>query len=203
MRRIFHMFKVVSAFILSLFVAVGASVVTSVPVSAVDIPPDCDFITGGGFVFTDAWQKATFGSHGGCKNKAFWGHVNYVDHGGYLNRSPYHVDSTLITGYFFDQAEDCPNPPTNCPRPTARHICGLARTNAGETVFFHVKMEDNGEPGTSDRFGIQLSNGYLVTTRTLGNGGPGGGNIQLHKPNPSTTFPDTPPDCNGVDSPGP
>src|SRR5258707_12770104 len=41
------------------------------------VPSPCDFITGGGFVFTDSAAEANFGSHGGCKNGAFWGHVNY------------------------------------------------------------------------------------------------------------------------------
>jgi hypothetical protein len=51
-------------------------------------------------------------------------------------------------------------------------------------------MEDNGKPGGADRFGLRLSNGYVLATRELGPPGPtGGGNIQLHKPNPSTTPP--------------
>jgi hypothetical protein len=52
-------------------------------------------------------------------------------------------------------------------------------------------MEDNGEPGGRDRFGVRLSTGYHLSTRELGPQGRkgGGGNIQLHKPNPSTTGP--------------
>src|SRR5258706_8109445 len=81
-----HMlFKFVSAFVVTAMIAVGALVVMSVPVSAIVIPQLCDFTTGGGFVFADTGAKTTFGSHGGCKHKAFWGHVNYVDHGGRLN----------------------------------------------------------------------------------------------------------------------
>ena len=71
----------------------------------------------------------------------------------------------------------------------------IARTNAGETVGFRVRMEDNTATGGNDRFGIRLSNGYLVTTRFLGGDGSDGGNVQLHKDNPSTTGPDTGPDC--------
>jgi hypothetical protein len=146
------------------------------------VPAPCDFITGGGFVFRDDGERANFGSHGGCKNGEFWGHVNYVDHGGFNGATPYHVKSTEITGYLFDPAF-----------PNARDICGFATTNAGESVRFRVRMEDNGEPGRDDRFGIRLSNGYLVTARSLGGDGPGGGNIQLHKPNPSTTGPNPSP----------
>ena len=159
------------------------------------VPNPCDFITGGGFVFTDSGARANFGSHGGCKNGAFWGHVNYVDHGAVPGATPYHVDSTQITGYLVDPAF-----------PNARDICGFARTNLGETVIFRVRMDDEGEPGTSDTFGIRLSNGYDVSSRRLGDaGGSGGGNVQLHKPNPSSTAPDPPPTevqmCDGITTP--
>src|SRR6266851_4348656 len=89
---------------------VGAVAVTrillvpSAPVSAHFIPSPCDFITGGGFIFRDDGARANFGAHGGCKNGAFWGHVNYVDHGGFNGATPYHVDSTEITGYLMDPA---------------------------------------------------------------------------------------------------
>ena len=176
------MAKLASAIGLSALVAL-LLVVTSTPASAHWVPVPCDFITGGGFVFRDIdYARANFGSHGGCKNGGFWGHVNYVDHGGwFFTVIPYHVDSTEITGYLFDPAF-----------PNARDICGWARTNAGETLRFRVRMEDNGEGSKAsapDRFGIRLSNGYLLTARPLGGGGPGGGNIQLHKPNPSTSGP--------------
>src|SRR3954471_23796486 len=183
MRRI-PMSKLVPSFIVAAIAAAGLIIIDA-PVSAHFVPAPCDFITGGGFVFTDAGAKANFGAHGGCKHEAFWGHVNYVDHGGFMGKSPYHVDSTEITGYLIDGEPGLAN---------ARDICGFARTNAGETVRFRVRMEDNGEPGKNDRFGIRLSNGYLVTTRLLADGGPGGGNIQLHKPNPSTTGPNPSPD---------
>ena len=176
------MSRVVSGLMVrALVVAVLA--LTCVPANAHFVPSPCDFITGGGFIFRDDGARANFGSHGGCKNGDFWGHVNYVDHGGFFGVAPYHVSSTEITGYLMDPAF-----------PNARDICGFARTNAGEQVRFRVRMEDNGEPGINDRFGIRLSNGYLVTARRLGGGGPGGGNIQLHKPNPSTTGPNPPPD---------
>jgi len=146
------------------------------PPPAFTVPSPCDFITSGGFVFADPpTAKATFGAHGGCKHGAFWGHVNYVDHGG---AHPYHVNSTEITGYLINP--DFPN---------ARDICGWARTNDNEVVRFRVRLEDNGEPGILDTFGIRLSNGYLVTRRPLGDGGPGGGNVQLHGANPSSTAP--------------
>ena len=52
-----------------------------------------------------------------------------------------------------------------------------------------------GEPGSDDEFTIRLrdSSGALVyntegdSDHTLGGSGPGGADIQLHKPNPSTS----------------
>jgi hypothetical protein len=191
------MCKFIRASIVAAVAAAAVLAITTVPTRGAFffVPGPCDFITGGGFVFTDLGAKANFGAHGGCKHGEFWGHVNYVDHGGFMGVTPYHVNSIEITGYMMDDVA-----------PTGREICGFARTNAGETLRFRVRMEDNGEPGRNDRFGIALENGYLVTTRLLGDGGPGGGNIQLHKPNPSTTGPDPQPTeaemCGGVESPG-
>lgn len=175
-------------------VAAGA-VIGTATIRAHFVPNPCDFITGGGFIFRDDGARANFGAHGGCKHGGFWGHVNYVDHGGFAGKTPYHVSSTEITGYLIDPA-----------LPNARDICGVARTNAGETVRFRVRMEDNGEPGVNDRFGIRLSNGYHVSTRLLANGAGGGGNIQLHKGNRSNTGPNPAPSeaemCAGLEHPG-
>jgi hypothetical protein len=160
------------------------------------VPAPCDFITGGGWIIGDSGQFINFGAHGGCKNGAFWGHVNVLDHG---FNPPAHLRSTNITGYLMDPAF-----------PNARDICGEGVVDGGAgsfTVRFRVRMEDNGEPGGSDRFGVRLSNGYDQSTRELGPPGPtgGGGNIQLHKPNPSTTGPSPAPTedqmCAGLSTP--
>jgi hypothetical protein len=159
-------------------------------------PAPCDFITGGGWVIADSGAKANFGAHGGCKNGAYWGHVNVLDH---TSSPPGHLKSTRITGYLMDPEF-----------PNARDICGEGEVSYNGTRFnvrFRVRMEDNGEPGGLDRFGVHLSNGYKLTTRELGPVGPsgGGGNIQLHKPNPSTTGPVPAPTeaqmCAGLGSP--
>jgi hypothetical protein len=154
------------------------------------MPSPCDFTTSGGFVVTDSMAMANFGAHGGCKKGDFWGHVNYVD-----QENDYHVSSTRITGYL-----------TPFPGSNIRDICGVATTNADEPpLLFRLRLIDNGEPGSSDEFGIRLSNGYHVATRVLSAGWPGGGNVQLHDPNPSTVGPDPAPDeltmCGGVGEP--
>ena len=147
----------------------------SSPVASVPLP--CDFVTSGGFVLTDAGKMANFGAHGGCKNSGFWGHINYVDH-----TNEYHVNSIQITGYLT---------PTSASS-NIRDICGLATTNNPsdpQPVMFRIRLADFGEPGVADQFGIRLSTGYVVRTRLLNNGMGGGGNVQLHKDNPSTTGP--------------
>jgi len=154
------------------------------------IPVPCDFVTSGGFVIKDvSGKEANFGAHGGCKKDGFWGHLNYVDH-----ETGYHVDSLDITAYL------APVPGT-----TTRDVCGTARTNTEALVYFRIRLVDNGEPGVADLFGIRLSNGYYVAPRLLGRGMTGGGNIQLHGPNPSTTGPSSGLDdltlCNGVAAP--
>ena len=164
--------------------AIGAAVVLAAGIgtptlaSAHYVPAPCDFITAGGDVKKDDGNRANFGAHGGCKNGEFWGHVNYVDH-----TNQFHMDSTRITGYLYDPSY-----------PNARDICGFARINdQPEEVMFRVRLVDNGEPGRTDKFGLVIDNWntagerfYVVTTRELVNNG--GGNVQLHKDNPSNTI---------------
>jgi len=157
----------------------------------------CDFLTGGGFIYTTASgthpdAKGTFAIGGGCKHGSpTWGHLEYHDHYNGLN-----AHWTSITAYM--KEGDPPqtfDPKTGQPTGT-RLVCGTARTNLFGDVDFMVRATDNGEPGSSDEFDIRLSqDGHTVYTteyepgapNKLGGGDGGGGNIQLHKPNPSTT----------------
>jgi hypothetical protein len=155
----------------------------------------CDFFTGGGFVVRDSGAKGTFGVGGGCKHGEPWGHLEYHDHGTGLN-----VHWLTITGYVGGPTTGSETDPK---REGMRHVCGTARTNLAppnDVVDFRVTVVDNGEPGVDDIFMILLGkSGALVYSNgdsdvSLGGSGPGGGNIQLHKPNPSTgDFP--PADC--------
>ena len=128
-----------------------------------------------------AEASANFAADGGCKKQDFWGSVNYVDH-----EHNFQLKSTQITGYLFDPAN-----------PNSRDICGKARVNdSAFEVMFRVHLEDNGEPGMNDKFGIIIDNWnaptrfYVVTSRKLANGEGGGGNVQLHKGNNSNTASD-------------
>lgn len=159
----------------------------------------CDFLTGGGWILPP-WDtgsaKANFAIGGGCKHGSpTWGHLNYLDHGSTIKPAtaptPFHVHWTSIEAYVF--VEDLGiDPKTHQPMGT-REVCGTATTNdpAHPVVNFRVRVTDRGEPGSSDTFYMHLSVGGVVFYDTgnnyLGGSRPGGGNIQLHKPNPSTT----------------
>ena len=167
-----------------LLLAAAVLLVRPSPVKAWATPP-CDFLTGGGWIVHNG-AKANFGVGGGCKfGSPTWGHLEYIDHGIGLN-----VHWTSITAYMELDTSTGPNgQPTG-----ARLICGTARTNFFGDVDWVVAARDRGEPGRDDEFIIRLRQfGVIVYTtefdsdHTLGGSGPGGGNIQLHKPNPSTT----------------
>jgi len=157
-------------------------------------PPSgqCDFLTGGGFIFPTI-DKGTFAIGGGCRHGSgingapYWGHLEYQDHG--LDLNVHWID---ITAYF-PEGDTGTDPKTGQPTGT-RWVCGTARTDKFGDVDFAVRASDAGEPGTADEFDIQLTqNGLIVYTtftgapHKLGGGTGGGGNIQLHKPNNSTT----------------
>jgi hypothetical protein len=161
-------------------------------------PAPCDFLTGGGFIITtgsgthDA-AKANFGIGGGCKHGTpTWGHLEYHDHGNGLNAHWTAITAYLAEGDGVGDTET--DPKTKQPIGT-RVICGTARTNLFGDVDFMVIAKDAGEPGTSDEFDIRLVRAGVVVYSTemepgfphqLNEGSGGGGNIQLHKPNPST-----------------
>lgn len=174
-----------------------ATTITNTPQTAHAWEFPCDFLTGGGFIITTASgrhdaAKANFGVGGGCKHGSpTWGHLEYIDHGTGLN-----VHWTAITAYLLE-GEDVggTDPKTNQPTGT-RLVCGTARTNHYGDVDFMVRARDAGEPGTQDQFDLRLSQAGLIIYTTeneagapheLNDGNGGGGNIQLHKPNPSTT----------------
>jgi len=151
----------------------------------------CDFLTGGGFIVRDSGAKGNFGIGGSCRpggdGHGLWGHLEYHDHGTGLN-----VHWLTITAYV-DGGDTSTDPKTHQPTGT-RIICGTARTNQFGDVDWAVKAKDVGEPGVDDEFVIKLSHGPVTvyntlhdSNNTLGGTGPGGGNIQLHKENPSIT----------------
>jgi hypothetical protein len=187
MRRVGHILGAV-------VLGVAMMLSTGAPAGAWATPP-CDFMTGGGFIITTASgmhppAKANFGVGGGCKlsgpNAPFWGHLEYIDHGTGLN-----THWMSITAYRFVDAGTGTDPKTHQPTGT-RIICGTARTNQFGNVNWVVGAKDAGEPGTNDEFAIRLTipvgpaQHIVYTTEGDSSHLLAGGNIQLHKPNPST-----------------
>ena len=146
-------------------VTCGSSTTLPPPGTSPPPPSSCgDFLTGGGWITgTPSGAKANFGVAGGIKDGAFWGHLNYIDHGNGM-----HVKATDVTGYAADPNDaDC-------------RIIDYDVTIDGQPGTARVRACDKGEPGRNDIFEIQLSNGYFAGG-DLGGSQPGGGNIQLHK----------------------
>jgi hypothetical protein len=139
------------------------------------VPAPCDVTTAvNGWVFGDsprdptksqAPKKVDFRISAECKAGAPSGQVSGRDH-----RTNDSLTSTRITGYLMDPAV-----------PKAREICGEGLVNDAAPVRFRARVEDNGDPGGLDRFGIRLSDGYYLPTRELGHAGMngGGGNVQF------------------------
>ena len=195
--------RLVSAFVVAgLMLGAAVLVVGIAPgVKACITSSGCDFLTGGGWIVYNG-NKATFGVGGGCKfGSPTWGHLEYHDHGIGLN-----VHATSITAYFPD-GDTGTDPQTHQPT-GARYICGTARTNLYGDAAFVVHARDRGEPGVNDLFDIrvtspdganefyntvhecpdyQINGHYLGSYAPCAPGSGGGGNIQLHKPNASTT----------------
>jgi hypothetical protein len=122
-------------------------------------PPTCpDFVTGGGWIVgTPSGARANFAVAGGEKDGALWGHLNYIDHG---QNGP-KVKGTGVTAYVALDA-------------TTRRVEGTAEIDGQPGFTYRVDVADEGEPGTADRFTIQLSNGYSAAGELAG------GNLQLH-----------------------
>jgi hypothetical protein len=172
------------AFGIALALAVGRSDVKAVP-------PDCDFLTAGGYILTTAGgthaeDTANFAVGGGCQSGTpTWGHLQYHDKAIDLK-----VSGTIITGYMPDAPPDDGVDPQGQPTGT-RIICGTAQTNLASpnnVVDFKVRTRDAGEPGTSDKFDITLftAGGNTIVYTSGADTTLAGGNSQLHKPNPST-----------------
>jgi hypothetical protein len=118
-----------------------------------------DKVTGGGWISLSSGAKGTFGVSGGIRRGAFWGHLEFNDHG----RNGPTVKSVDVTAY--SVIDD-----------VTRRIEGTAKIDGRRGFTYRVEVSDNGEPGRNDTFRLWLSNGYSAS------GSLSGGNIQLHKP---------------------
>ena len=193
MRQFVTIRRVIGVLGIASLVLVGSFAMADITPPPPPFSGKCDFLTGGGFIYPNGVDKGNFGVGGGCKKGSgtdsipYWGHLEYHDHGIDLN-----VHVIDITAYF-PEGDTGTDPKTHQPTGT-RWVCGTARSDLYGDVDFAVRASDAGEPGTADEFDIQLTqNGVIVystfggTHHKLGGGTGGGGNIQLHGPNPSTT----------------
>lgn len=131
---------------------------------------ECGKLTGGGWILTPSGAKATFAVSGGIKHDAFWGHLEYIDHGTGLR-----VESQDVTSYNVDTNDDaCADITFNV----------TINGTPGQAYVVACDNDDTGngesEQGPKDSFSIVLSNGYMASG-TLGDSQPGGGTIQIHK----------------------
>jgi hypothetical protein len=162
----------------------------SAHVPVTQCPPVCrDFMTGGGWIplsqpFCNN-PKGTFGFVGGLNARGeFFGSANYVDH-----CTGDHAKGDDVIAYCFIPG----NCPANPALETCRRIVYTGRFNNVPGFTIVLDVCDNGEPGKTDTFSIRVlmrtngsdcdPTGFEVysASGTLGGGGPGGGNIQLHR----------------------
>jgi hypothetical protein len=116
--------------------------------------PGCK-VTQGGWILTSAGDRANFGGNAHVPPK---GNENYVDHGTGMHVSSIDVQSVV------------------CSRDgTMASIFGTATIDGAGSYVYRIDVVDLGEPGTSDRYRIRLSNGYDSGDQQLE-----GGNVQIH-----------------------
>ncbi|MHB1244289.1 MAG: post-COAP-1 domain-containing protein [Gaiellaceae bacterium] len=115
-------------------------------------------VTYGGRITVANGDKATFG--GNAKADGLKGNENYQDHG---PATAMHVQSSAILAVTCSSDE------------TSASIFGTATVDGAGSFDFRIDVRDLGEPGTSDRYRLRLSNGYDSGDQQLE-----GGNIQIH-----------------------
>jgi hypothetical protein len=112
-------------------------------------------VTQGGWIVTTQGDRANFGGNAHVPPK---GNENYVDHGTDMHVSSIDVLSVVCS-------EDG----------TTASIFGTATIDGAGSYVYRIDVVDLGEPGTSDRYRIRLSNGYDSGDQELK-----GGNVQIH-----------------------
>lgn len=115
-------------------------------------------VTNGGWIIAANGDRANFG--GNAKATGPSGNENYQDKG---PATDIHVKSTEVL------AVTCSTDGTSA------SIFGTAEINGAGSFDFRIDVRDLGEPGSTDRYRLRLSNGYDSGDQQLS-----GGNIQIH-----------------------
>jgi hypothetical protein len=118
-------------------------------------------ITDGGWIIADNGDRSSFGGNSRSDaNGTASGQQEFQDHG---PAQPLNAHSTRIT------AITCTSDRTQAT------IFGEATIDGTDNYVFRIDLSDLGSPGSSDTYGILLSNGYNSGVHTLS-----GGNITIH-----------------------
>jgi Bacterial Ig-like domain (group 1) len=130
------------------------------------VPPSTELcevkITEGGWMVANNGDRASFG--GNAKVDAdgnVQGQQEYQDHGPAQPRNAHSIELLATTC-----SDDL----------TSATIFGTATINGSGEYVFRIDVIDMGQPGTSDSYGIMLSDGYASGQKQLQ-----GGNVTIHK----------------------
>ena len=133
-------------------------------------PPVHDFVTGGGWIWSNGFH-ANFGFEAGYKpNQPLRGELNWVDHG-----TEHHIKATTVDTYGVGAG------PGSGP---ARTFTGEATVNGGSGYHYTITVQDNGEPGHgTDWIDFVVTNDSGFSYHPTGDSGAylAGGNIQVHE----------------------
>jgi hypothetical protein len=124
-----------------------------------------DFVTGGGWIDGPHAAKANFAVAGGIKNSAYWGHLQFIDHGDGTK-----IKGTGVTQYLGSTLG-----------PNWRHIEGTAEMNGVSGYTYSADVDDESTPGAgADQFWLKVFPSGSTTAAYAAGGMLRGGNIQLH-----------------------
>jgi hypothetical protein len=132
-------------------------------------PPSTAFcevkITNGGWMTTNNGDRASFGGNAQVSNDglAVQGQEVYQDHGPATPRS---VKSIVLLATTCDTGAN----------PKTATIYGRAKVNGSGDFIFRIDVTDGGTGGSTDSYGILMSDGYVSGQHVLN-----GGNVVIHK----------------------
>lgn len=132
------------------------------------VPPSTEFcevtITNGGWIIAMNGDRASFGGNAKVgADGSIQGQEQYQDHG---PADPRNVHSFELLATTCDTESD----------PKTGTIFGRATIDGSGDYFFRIDVIDGGHGGSSDSYGITMSDGYVSGQRQLE-----GGNVTIHK----------------------
>jgi uncharacterized protein (DUF2141 family) len=122
-------------------------------------------ITNGGWIVAKNGDRASFGGNAKVSNDgtSLQGQEEYQDHG---PLTPRNVKATVLTATTCDLTAN----------PKTATIYGRATVNGAGDFVFRIDVSDGGTGGSTDTYGILMSDGYASGVQQLQ-----GGNVTIHK----------------------